>query len=75
MDSLLIRFNGDVHTKEAFKEFLIAFINQEALEKMYKREDVSHIADAKDLVDRAFEQLAIDYAIPDKERENTNTSK
>ena len=54
---LLKRFNGDGATKEALQDFIIEVINEEAIKKMYLKEDVSHIADAKELIDSAFNKL------------------
>lgn len=54
---LLKRFNSDEATKEALKDFIIQVINEEGVRKMYLREDVSHIADAKELIDTTFNRL------------------
>jgi len=67
MQELLRQFNGDFNTKEALKAFIIDVINQEAIEKMYKREDVSHIADATELIEKAFDKLETTYGIQTKQ--------
>lgn len=74
MDLLRV-FNGDFNTKEALREFIIDCINQEAVERLYKREDVSHIVDAKELIDIAFDNLEQIYGIKPKENTVTNQSK
>jgi hypothetical protein len=75
MDSILQRFNGDGHTKDALKEYFTAYINTVALERMYKGEDVSHIKDAKELLDGVFEQLATDYGITEKATKGEDSSR
>lgn len=72
---LLRRFNDDKHTKQALKEYLLAFISQEAVSLIFERKDVSHIADAKDLIDKAFMQIEIDYGVPAKQQKPTNEAK
>lgn len=68
-------FNGDVHTKEALKEFIFDCINEEALDKMFKREDVTHIADARELIEKAFDKLNTIYGIPTKQTTPTNQAR
>lgn len=70
MQEILRRFNGDIQTKEALLAFIQDYIGDEALDKMYKKEDVSHIADAHELIIKAFEQLETLYAIK-KESDTT----
>jgi len=73
--SLLQSFNGDFATKEALLEYIHAHINTTALERMYRKEDVSHIADAKELIDSAFNQLEEDFGIKVKQNAVTNEAK
>lgn len=75
MDTLLRQFNGDVHTKEAVIEYLTDFIAAEGVRRIFRREDVSAVADAKDLIDKAFEALKDQYAIPTKEKAPTNQAR
>ena len=75
MDEVLRKFNGDPHTKDAFKGYMLSCIEAEAVKRVFNREDVTAIADAKDLIDKTFEQLGIDYGIPDKYTPPTNGAK
>ena len=75
MNEQIRLFNGDIHLKEALKEYIEMYIAQEAMRKLYAREDVTHIADAKELIDKIFQQIEIDYAIPNQPREQTNQAK
>ena len=72
---LLRRFNDDRATKEALREYLEMFIGDEAVKMVYERKDVAHIADAKDLLDKAFSQLEIDYGIQPKYENTENRAK
>lgn len=54
-------FYTNVVMRNAVKDYLIACFEKEAVELVFKREDVSHIADAKELLDKAFEQMAAEF--------------
>ena len=69
---VLRSFNGDTHTKEALKEYIISFIATEGVRRIFEREDVTAIADAKILIDKAFEQLENDYGIREQPTKPTN---
>ena len=71
----LRQFNGDIATRDAVIDYIRDFIDTEGLEKMYAKKDVSHIADATDLITKAFEQLEIEYGIKDKQEEPKNASR
>lgn len=62
MDTLK-RFQGDQATRESLSEFLFACIEREAIRRMYAGEDVSHIKDAKALIDKAFQELDDIYQV------------
>jgi hypothetical protein len=46
-----------------------------AIEKVFNKEDVSAIADAKEVIDRAFENLDILFAPKNKKREFVNEAR
>lgn len=75
MHDRLRQFNGDVDTKEALLGFIMSFINEEALKKMYDKQDVSHIGDAVSLINGAFESLETTYGIQIKQNTPTNQAK
>ena len=75
MNPTLSRFNGDEQTKAELIAYLHDFIAEEGVRRMFARESVEHIADAKELIDGAFEQLSIDYGIKNKTKETTNESR
>lgn len=54
-----------IHDKPALnnlQEYLTDFMSKSAVERVFKREDVTHIADAKELVDEAFKNLDVLFA-------------
>lgn len=75
MDNILRQFNGDVGTKEAFKEFLITVIEDEVIKRVFEGKDVSHAKDAKELIDRAFEELDIKYGLRQETKKETNQAR
>jgi hypothetical protein len=72
---LLQRFNGDVKTKEALREYINQVLSEEIIRRVFARQDVSHIADAKSIIDKAFEQLSNEFATPEKAQEDTNKAR
>ena len=75
MSNLILQFNGDITTKEAVMEYITDFIAKEGIRRMFAKEDVSHIADAKILLDGAFEQMQIDYGLKQKPTESINEAR
>lgn len=71
----LRRFNGDVNTKEALLAFSLSQVDEYALEKLYKGVDVAGMKHAREAITRAFEQIEIIYAIPERTGEQENTSR
>ena len=72
---ILARFQGDKNTKNVVKQFLHDFVGEYAKEKVLKREDVSGIADADDIISKAFEALDILYAVPEPKTPTINQAK
>lgn len=72
---ILRRFTGDKATREAVLGFVRDCIDEVGLARMYKRESVEHIADAKILIEIAFDKLTELYAIPEQKRERINQAK
>lgn len=62
----LRQFNGDVETKNQLINFIYEYIETEAIKRVYERQDVSHIADAKELIDGAFDLLEETYGLKEK---------
>lgn len=65
-----------MHTKAALIEYMENVIANVAIERMYAKQDVSHIADAHELLNKVFEQLDTDYGIkPKQKKDPTNQAR
>ena len=53
----LFEFWKDKPTKNNVQEYLIQFLKEEGAKKMFNREDVSGVAEAKEMIDKAFENM------------------
>ena len=47
--------------REAVREYIESCLEVEVVDKVFKREDVSHIADARDLLDTSFSQMEAEF--------------
>ena len=63
---ILSLFYANESEREAVKEFLISVLGEIAIEKSFKREDVSGIADARDCIERSFDKLQELYGKKEK---------
>lgn len=59
----LISFIRNEALRETLKAYMQSVIEQEALQMMFEGRDVSHIKDAKALLDKTFIQLENEYRI------------
>ena len=50
-------------------------IGEEAKQMVFERKDVAHIADAKELIDKAFRQIEIEYGVQPKQSKPINEAK
>ena len=55
----LIEFYKDEDTRENVHNYLTEFLSQEAVKKVFNKEDVSAVAEAKEVIDKAFENMGI----------------
>jgi hypothetical protein len=68
----LKEFYQDKEMREEVKAFITKFLELKAIEKIYDREDTMAIADAKEIIDGAFEQLEVEFAPKPKKRDLNN---
>lgn len=47
--------------REAVQEYILTVLRKEAIDMVFERQDVSYIADAKDLLDKAFKQMELEF--------------
>lgn len=62
----LFQFYQDSSTRETFKAFMLAQLDEMALETLYAGKDVKGFQEARELVDKTFSKLKDLYAPKDK---------
>lgn len=55
----LLEFHQDTETKNNVHSYLVDFLKEEAIKKVFDKEDVSAVAEAKEMIDKAFENMDI----------------
>jgi len=55
----LLAFYNDKDQKENVYNYLIEELEKEALKRVFAKEDVTAVADAKEIIDEAFENLEV----------------
>lgn len=62
MPNSLKDFYLNENMRNEVQTYLIDFLKVQAIEKTFKRENTEHIAEAKEVLDKAFENLDILFA-------------
>lgn len=58
----LQEFYNDKETMNNVKAYLIDYLEKESIIQVFARQDISGIADAKEIIDKAFENLEVLFA-------------
>ncbi len=74
-ERLLQQFTNDPHTRNEVLNFIVSYINSEAINMIYSKQDVSGIADAKKLIEGAFDNLITQYGIKAKAQKSVNEAR
>lgn len=53
----LQEFYNDKDTKDNVQAYLVDFLEKEAVRKVFAKEDVSAVAEAKEMIDKAFDNM------------------
>lgn len=61
--------------RDDVKAYLIDYLKMQAIEKSFKREDTSAIAEAKEILDNAFDNLEIMFAPQSEPKEIKNEAR
>lgn len=64
----LQEFYNDKETKDNVKNYLIEFLKEEGSKKMFNKEDVSGFADAKEVIEKAFDNMEYMFSPKQKEK-------
>lgn len=71
----LREFYRDKDTRDNVKNYLIEFLEKEAIKKVFKREDVSAIAEAKEMIDKAWDNMSVLFDKKSKKKKQINQSR
>ena len=69
------QFNGDKNTKKDILDYCIEYFNKRILEEAYKGGSVTSLAQAVIELQKAFEQMEIEYAISTPEPKQVNEAR
>lgn len=75
MPSSLKDFYLNEAMRNDVKTYLIDFLKVQAIEKTFKREDTSAVAEAKEILDKAFSDLDILFAPESQVKELKNEAR
>jgi len=75
MSTSLQQFYNDKDTKENVHNYLIDYLEKEAVKRVFDRKDVSAIADAKEVIDRAFDNLEVLFNSKAEKKESINQAR
>lgn len=59
MSKSLLEFYQDTDTKNNVHSYLVDFLKEEAVRKVFDRENVESVAEAKEMIDKAFENMDV----------------
>lgn len=71
----LRRFNGDKTTKKDLQDYIISKFEEAIVKAAYEGKDVKPLANAAIELNKAFNQLDIDYAIPEETTKQVNQAR
>lgn len=67
LDPILKAFFDDKAIQRAWAQFIIDYLNEEALRRVYAREDTAALAEASDIIQGSFKKLK-ELCTPKQER-------
>jgi hypothetical protein len=73
MPSALKDFFLNEAMRNEVKTYLIDFLKVQAIEKAFNREDTSSVAEAKEVLDKAFDNLEVIFAPEHEVKEQPNS--
>ncbi len=70
--SSILEFHQDKDTRDNVHSYLIDFLKEEAIRKIFDKEDVGGVAEAKEMIDKAFDNMDVMFKskLPTKEQVN-----
>ena len=71
----LQQFFLETDTRDNVKNYLVEFLEQEAVRKVFAKEDISGLADARDCIEKAFYNLEVLFGEKPKRKEAINEAR
>ena len=71
----LREFYNDKDTKENVYNYLIDYLEKETVKRTFDREDVSGMADAKEIISKAFDNMDLLFNSKAKKKEQVNEAR
>lgn len=71
----LLEFYKDKETSENVYNYLIDFLEKETIRRVFNKEDVSAISDAKDIIDEAWDNMDVMFESKGKKKDIINHSR
>jgi hypothetical protein len=71
----LLEFYNNSELKNNVHEYLIEFLKEEGVKRIFDKEDVSSLADAKEVIDKAFQNLENMFEKKPKKKEKINEAR
>ncbi|MFA5197683.1 MAG: hypothetical protein WC437_04680 [Patescibacteria group bacterium] len=71
----LREFHNDKDTKENVYNYLIDYLEKETVKRTFDREDVSGMADAKEIISKAFDNMDLLFNSKAKKKEQVNEAR
>ena len=68
-------FYNDTETRDNVKNYLIDFLKEEGSKKMFAKEDVTGFADAREVIEKAFENMEYLFSPKPKEKKIINEAR
>lgn len=68
-------FYQDTDTKNNVHEYLIQYLKDEGIRKLFAKEDVSAVAEAAEMIDKAFEHMDTIFQPKPQEKEIINPAR
>lgn len=72
---LLRQFNGDVATKEELRMYIVSYFEQAIIADVLEGKDVKALGEAINKLNKAFEQLSIDFDVKQRPTEESNPAR
>lgn len=68
-------FYNDSETRDNVKNYLLDFLKEEGAKKMFAKENVTGFADAKEVIEKAFDNMEYMFAPKQAKKEVINPSR